>query len=242
MRQLNSLFILFIISLLAACDAPEKTAASVIDATIEAHGGAAFDSLEVEFTFRKKAYLIDLDKGNYRYERSWTDSIGEIRDVLTNDGFKRFIDSQPIGLSKKDSSIYANALNSVQYFALLPYGLQQEAVIPTLLEEQVFGEDKYYVVQVRFTEENGGEDFEDVFCYWVNQESMLVDYLAYQYHTNGGGARFREAFNRVEKEGVVFQDYKNYKAPLDTSIASYLTLFKKDELALLSTISLELND
>ena len=64
---------------------------------------------------------------------------------------------------------------------------------------------------MRFTEEDGGKDFEDVFLYWFDEQTFSMDYLAYSYITDGGGVRFREAFNKSEIGGIVFQDYINYK-------------------------------
>jgi hypothetical protein len=67
----------------------------------------------------------------------------------------------------------------------------------------------------------GGEDFQDEYRYWIDPESGHIDYLAYNYRTDGGGTRFRKAKNRRKKEGFVFQDYTNFKpekkfTPLDS--------------------------
>ena len=95
----------------------------------------------------------------------------------------------------------------------------------------------YHQVEVRFQEENGGKDFEDVFLYWFNPDSFTVDYLAYSYITDGGGVRFREAINRRSVKGITFQDYINYK-PQDksTPLSEMANLFENDELVELSRI------
>ena len=49
-------------------------------------------------------------------------------DVLTNDSFTRTADGQPIKLSEEDRQRYGNSLNSVVYFVLLPYPLNDPAV------------------------------------------------------------------------------------------------------------------
>ena len=46
---------------------------------------------------------------------------------------------------------------------------------------------------------------------------FLIDYLAYSYHTNGGGKRFRVLKEQFVKNGIRFVDYYNYK-PLEESI------------------------
>ena len=64
--------------------------------------------------------------------------------------------------------------------------------------------ENYDKVKVWFDKEGGGKDFEDVYCYWFNQKTHLIDYLAY---TNGG-PRFRRVKNRKTVGGIVFQDYE----------------------------------
>ncbi len=59
--------------------------------------------------------------------------------------------------------------------------------------------------KLTFNEDSGGDDFEDVFIYWFNTETYRMDYLAYEYHTDEGGMRFREAFNPREINGVLMQ-------------------------------------
>ena len=54
--------------------------------------------------------------------------------------------------------------------------------------------------------------------YWIGKEDFLVDYLAYSYHTNGGGKRFRVLKEQCSKNGIRFVDYHNYK-PLNKSIS-----------------------
>ncbi|MEO0474056.1 MAG: DUF6503 family protein, partial [Bacteroidota bacterium] len=46
------------------------------------------------------------------------------------------------------------------------------------------------------------------------QKDHSLDFLAYSYETEGGGYRMREAINRRMINGVLVQDYINYK-PVD---------------------------
>ena len=46
----------------------------------------------------------------------------------------------------------------------------------------------------------------------------MVDYLAYSYHTNGGGKRFRVLKEQCIKNGIRFVDYHNYK-PLNEFVS-----------------------
>jgi hypothetical protein len=93
---------------------------------------------------------------------------------------------------------------------------------------------------VTFRQESGGEDFEDVFVYWFATDDYSMDFLAYSYHTDGGGMRFRKAKNKRTVNGLVFQDYDNYKADPDTyNVEELDKAFENAKLELLSKIELE---
>ena len=162
------------------------------------------------------------------------------KDVLSNNGFKRYANDSLVSLSKKDQDKYGNSVNSVHYFSVLPYGLNDLAVKKKRLENVVIKGKEYYKIQVTFNEDGGGEDFDDIFIYWFSKGNFKLDYLAYKYHTNGGGVRFRD----VKKENIVndvrFMDYNNYK-PLDKSIDFYAIdkLYEEGKLKKLSEIILE---
>ena len=94
----------------------------------------------------------------------------------------------------------------------------------------------YDVIKVQFKASDGGEDFTDEYRYWFNKNTYLLDYLAYNYETNGGGVRFREAYNRSERMGMTFQDYINYEVPVGTPLEQIPALFEKGQLIELSRI------
>ena len=58
-----------------------------------------------------------------------------------------------------------------------------------------------------------------------------IDYLAYNYVTDGGGVRFRSAINKRRVNGLLVQDYINY-APLDKKmpLPDLIAEFEKDAL------------
>lgn len=224
------------ISVLALSQDSDKVQ-EIIDKTIEAHGGSAYDDLAVSFTFRKKDYTIKLDKGAYEYTRSFSDSTGQILDILSNDGFERKLNGYLVSLSEKDKKRYANALNSVCYFAMLPNGLNDPAVKKSMIGLNKIGGQKYHVVQVSFEEEGGGDDHEDVYIYWINQKTYTVDFFAYSYEVNGGGVRFRAVKDHVNVDGVRFQNYINYKhLDKDVPVDSLAFYYVQGELKKLSEI------
>ena len=207
--------------------------------TIKAHGGNLYDSAHYQFIFRDKQYSFN-NKNGYTYTVVATDSLGNIVvDSLHNGIFKRSINNRPVDLSQKNSSIYSNALNSVIYFATLPYKLSDKAVRPTYLGETVIEGEDYDVVKVTFGEAGGGKDHEDEFCYWINKNSHYMNYMAYSYQTNDGGVRFRSAYNPRTVDGIRFQDYINWEAPIGTPLERLPELYESGQIKELSKIETE---
>ncbi|MGD1894567.1 MAG: DUF6503 family protein [Cyclobacteriaceae bacterium] len=212
----------------------------IINQAIKAHGGDNYDGSHISFSFRDRNYTIRLNGGEFTYERSWEDSLGKVHDVLDNQGFTREINGEKFSLSVEDQQRYANSLNSVIYFALLPQPLNNPAVNATYLGTDTVKSELYHKVRVSFNQEGGGTDFEDIFVYWFHQDKYTMDYLAYEFHVNGGGTRFREAYNVREINGIRFADYINYTDTLNEfSLADYDKQFKADQVQELSRIDLE---
>jgi hypothetical protein len=227
-------------TIIVSCTPSEQSSEKLIQNVIEYHGGEAYDSLNLQFKFRDKLYVLKHEDGKYQYERIFQDSTGrEIDDVLDNSGFKRLIEGEKAELTSKDSTAYANSVNSVHYFALLPYNLQDEAVLAHNVDDALINGKPYKTVEVKFEQEGGGTDHEDVFMFWFNSNTYEMDFFAYSYQTEGGGVRFRESINKVKVDGVIFQDYNNFKAELGTELSNLPSMFENKELELLSKIELE---
>lgn len=224
----------------AATAAGDK-AQQIVDAAIAKHGGSRYEDSRVTFEFRGRKYIAIRQGHKFQYERIFTDTTGaEVRDVLTNDGFHREVNGQPVELSAKDSSAYANSVNSVIYFALLPYFLNDRAVVKEYAGEAAIKGKPYHKVKVTFRQEGGGKDFEDEYVYWFHKNDYTMDYLAYNFHTDGGGARFREAYRIRTSNGVQFADYHNYQPKTDNrNVAEFDSLFESGGLEKVSDIELE---
>jgi hypothetical protein len=130
-------------------------------------------------------------------------------------------------------------LNSVIYFATLPYKLQDASVHKNFIEETTIKEKQYAIVGVTFGQAGGGKDFDDEFHYWINKETHKIDYLAYNYRTHDDGVRFRAAFNTRVIDGLTFQDYINYEAPWGTALKDSPKLDEQGRLKELSQILTE---
>lgn len=224
----------------ASCD-QRTEAEKIVDAAIEAHGGAAFEHSKIDFDFRKIHYSIYKTPTAYEYVREFTDSTGLVRDVLNNAGFVRTVNGVKIDtLSEERVGAFSRSVNSVAYFAFLPYGLNDPAAIKTYLGQTKLGEKEYHLVKVTFQPEGGGEHFEDEFLYWFGKEDFRMEYMAYSYHTDGGGVRMREVSGVVEVGGIRFQNYLNLKpADKNTPVEKMQELYISGNLEKLSEIILE---
>ena len=228
--------ILFSIAIigLASCQDKSDRAKSIVEKSIEVHGGKKYDNFTAEFDFRQFHIKLMNDNGKFQYERISKDSLrNDIWDIINNDGFLRIINGNQINLSEKDITKYTNAVMSVAYFILLPYKLRDKAVNLEYLGEISLDNKKYDKIKVWFNQEGGGKDFEDIYCYWFNQETHTLDYVAYA----NGGPRFRRVKNRQTVSGIVFQDYENF-AITDTTLqtSDYDKAFLAGKDSLLSLI------
>ena len=216
MRYLSLLLLVLLIS----CKASEKkmTAQQIIDKAILFSGADKVSNSEITFKFRDNSYAAFRKNGFFQLYRNSRKDTLIIEDVLKNNGFERFINSKPDQVSDSMVSRYSNSINSVHYFSVLPFGLNDKAVHKELLKSYTLKGKEYYKIEVTFSKDGGGKDFDDVFIYWIGKEDFLIDYLAYSYHTNGGGKRFRVLKEQCVKNGVRFVDYHNYK-PLSKSIS-----------------------
>lgn len=216
------------------------SAQEIIDKAIENAGGSKFDNSEKTFTFRNKKYKGIHKGGKYSLERIVKDSLNSIHDKVSNAGLERFINDSLVKVPDSLLTRISDGVNSVHYFAYLPYGLNAPAVNKEFMGEAIIKDAPYYKIKVTFSQEGGGTDFEDEFMYWIHKEKFTVEYLAYKYAVNGGGIRFREAYNVRTINGLRFVDYKNYKTDvLSTPLTALDTLYNEGKLTLLSKIELE---
>ena len=149
------------------------------------------------------------------------------------------VGEKEIKLDREDMRTYRTATNSVIYFALLPFNLDDPVVNRQLMRSVEIKGQPYYKVEITYGENGGGQDFEDVYIYWIHKENFTVDYLAYSFNINGGGVRFREAYNQREVEGIRFQDYMNYTIEEDFPAHELDYAFVTNKLKLVSKIELE---
>lgn len=218
-----------------------KNPQQIIDRTIENAGGERYKNATIEFKFRNHTYKSIRNNGEFYLERARLDSLGYIRDVLSNTGFQRYINDNPVKVPDSMAQRYTSSINSVHYFAHLPHALNDLAVNKKFMGETMVKGEPYYQIEITFQEEGGGEDHHDEFMYWIHKEKYTIDYLAYKFRVNEGGLRFRAAFNPRVIEGIRFVDYYNYTLKdFNTPLMDLDELYQDGKLELLSTIETEI--
>ncbi|SNS85210.1 hypothetical protein SAMN05421640_1523 [Ekhidna lutea] len=212
---------LIAIILLIGCTDPTPTAQEVVDRAIEAAGAKRLANSRASLTFRSIDYTYSMSNGQFSYTRLQTDTVGnEVKDVLNNEGLFRYINDSLIALDDEKQVAYTSSVNSVIYFAFLPFRLNDAAVNKSFEGTIKIKDKNYYKIKVTFNQEGGGEDFDDIFYYWFDTDDYSMDYLAYSYveEDEGRGLRFRVAYNSRKVNGVTIQDYKNLKPKIKDSV------------------------
>jgi hypothetical protein len=205
-----------LLSMLGCQKSEQKTIqpSEVIEKAIEFSGKSKLNQNILKFKFRDYSYKATPTCEGFQFERHSTTS--PTRDVVKNGGLTRFYQDSIVKLADTTAFSYYESVNSVHYFTQLPLRLEDDAVRPSYLGEEEIDGKAYHKLKVKFTENGGGEDFEDVYIYWFDTSDFSMDFIAYSFLVNGGGLRFRRAINQRTVDGVVFQDYENYK-PKKTS-------------------------
>lgn len=224
---------------------PSTNLDAYLDTVIAAHGGDVLDRATVTFTFRGDDFTLRRNEGQFRYERVTTDSTGRrMVEGLTNTDVYRVVEGDTTALSNEEQRTIATAVNSVAYFALLPYPLQDPPVQATYAGADTVAGTAYHRVAVSFSE-GGGQDYQDEFLYWFDQATHALDYMAYAYGIGGPaedqGTRLREAFNVRTVNGVRIADYYNYRAAgiEPDMLEAYPDSLTQDAVEQVSTVALE---
>ena len=230
-----------VISVFSCKQQDSYNAQNIIDKAIRVSGGEKIPNSIIDFDFRNRHYKAIRNNEGFQYERVFQDSTQTIKDVLSNTGFQRYIDERPVKVAVSMAPRYSSSINAVHYFSVLPFGLNDAAVNKAYLGDVELKGNTYHKIKITFNQVGGGEDFEDVFIYWINTKTFKADYIAYSYsEPDGLGLRFREAHNERYVNGVRFVDYNNYKPKANSIMLENLdALFENDKLELLSKIDLE---
>jgi len=235
---------IFLLSTFSACET-DKDADTIIDKSMKVHGADLLGHSNISFTFRGKQFRRYYHNGKFRYSRTFSDSAGhKIYQAINNDSTWQEVDSKHVVLPDSIRENIFESINSIVYFGFLPFKLNDEAVVKRYIGSSTINGDPYHEIEITFKKEGGGIDYQDRFVYWIHQNSYTIDYFGYRYEVDGGGERFREAYNIRNIKGIRIQDYKNYKVVADSllpdrRIERFDQLYHDNKLELVSSVELE---
>tara|TARA_B000000532_G_scaffold96530_1_gene77392 strand:+ start:402 stop:1133 length:732 start_codon:yes stop_codon:yes gene_type:complete len=232
----KKIILLFLI-LVSCSNSSHISTSQIINKSIKAHGWDQ-DDFSIVFDFRDYQYELKRKNKFYSFQRTTKKEGNVVKDLMSSKKkLKRFINDKSVELSDSMTNVFSNSLNSVMYFFQLPRPLKDQAVITKYLGMAKIFNEKYWTIKVTFKENGGGKDYQDEFRYWININNGQIDYLAYNYLTEGGGTRFRQAVNKQLNQGFIFQDYINFKPNVKfVSLDSLPILFEAGNLIKVSNI------
>ncbi|WP_276360285.1 DUF6503 family protein [Daejeonella sp. H1SJ63] len=229
-------YLILLAFILSGCNKPD--ARKIVDKSIAFYNMDKLSNATLEFKFRTAGFKVMQNGGQFKYERFFSDSTGNVHDILSNEGFKRILNGKELQLDQKESDKYRQSLNAVVYFLYLPLKLNDASVVKKYLGESKIKGKTFYKIEISFEKSKEAGDHSDVFYYWFDTKDYSMDHFAY----SSGGNRFREVLRTHEAGGVIFQDYVNYQMPLDDSVTTvdkYDSLFEAGKLRELSRIELK---
>ena len=232
----KKIILLFLI-LVSCSNSSHISTSQIINKSIKAHGWDQ-DDFSIVFDFRDYQYELKRKNKFYSFQRTTIKEGNVVKDLMSSKKkLMRFINDKSVELSDSMTNVFSNSLNSVMYFFQLPRPLKDQAVITKYLGLAKIFNEKYWTIKVTFKENGGGKDYQDEFRYWININNGQIDYLAYNYLTEGGGTRFRQAVNKQLNQGFIFQDYINFKPNVKfVSLDSLPILFEAGNLIKVSNI------
>ncbi|KAA3650840.1 MAG: hypothetical protein DWP98_03780 [Bacteroidetes bacterium] len=239
LTMLKFISICFLSITLVSCTS-KPDADKIIEESIRYSGNGKYNNAKITFDFRDKHYEVIRKKDSWKMSRLFIDKEQEIEDIYTNNGFERLVNNNHFPVEDSMAFKYIESINSVFYFALLPYKLNDEAVIKEYLGEEEIEGHAYHKLRISFKKEGGGEDYQDKYIYWFDTNDFSIDYLAYSFQVNDGGLRFRKAINERFVGGIRFVDYINYEpVEKNSPLESLGHDLESNQLQELSRINLE---
>lgn len=200
-------------------DTENKDPQYIIDQAFKAHGSKVFDQSIIEFRIGKRNYKSTRENGEYRYERFW-DSLGvTLHDDLTRRGITRHFDQTQALLDTKKIDELSSSIRNLFFLFSIPFGLNEPQIIKEYLGEVILVEKPYHKIRISFKlNPNDRTIYDNEFVLWIHKTRFTIDYLSFKLsEPNDKSLRFRQAVNPRKVEGLLIQDFKEFK-PIQDSI------------------------
>ncbi|KAB2840392.1 MAG: hypothetical protein F9K45_09035 [Melioribacteraceae bacterium] len=238
-KKFSLIFFPVVMIFMFQCCAPDPQ--QIVNEAITNSGWDRFNNTNVEFDFRGTHYKIFHNNGNYVYEKIFLDTAqGIIREGMTNDSTYKELNGLSILLDEKETARIRNSINQVVYFNLLPYKLNDKAVIKNYIGESTVNDKEYYKIRITFSESGGGDDYDDWYIYWFEKNTKAMDYFAYYYTIKGESAtRFRVVKKVHSINGFIFYDWENFTSEeIGEQIENFDKLYTEGKVKKVSDIEL----
>ena len=146
----SHLTLLLVCLIVGACT-PSNDPQYIVDRAIEVHGLKALDNAVIEFDYRDKHFKATRNNGMFSYERTYTDSTGDVREVLNNDEVFQEINGERVEITEKKRYSIQETNNSVVYFGFVPYFLNDPAVQKQYIGPTTIAGQPYHEIAITFT-------------------------------------------------------------------------------------------
>lgn len=210
MRNTSMAFICAILGTIIASQASAETVQTLVDRAIEYHGGPLYTASRISMTITSKSgsfrLVSEMDGGLFDHRVTRVRDGQEQIVRLTNDGVDLIADGQTRSLDGPEAQKLTTFVNERIYFPFLPYRLNDPGVIKTDLGEETWGNRTLRKVKVTF---QGAAADGDEYVYWFDPRTARLEQFAYSFTNNGGGLRFRRAFDYRRVGGLLFFDAEN---------------------------------
>lgn len=226
--------------------AEETSRPDIVDRAIRFHGGDLYESTATSLElcsksgcFHVRASLAATDGGvEYDFDVRGATREGERRVRSTHASVELWLDGAAQTIPAGDAQRYRDWAMARVYFCFLPYRLADPGVHHTDQGTEQWGERTLHRVKVTFAE-GSSTDADDEYVYWFDPETGRVEQFAYSYATNGGGLRFRRAFDHRRVGGILFFDQENLgvEGP-DLSVDQIDSEFVEQGMRSISTVEL----
>lgn len=205
-------FVILLVISIVVIQACSPDPSDIVNEAIKSSGWDKFKNNDIEFDFRGIHYKIFHNNGNYVYEKIFLDTAqGIIREGMTNDSTYKELNGLSILLDENETARIRNTINQVVYFNLLPYKLNDNAVVKNYIGEAIINDKEYHKIKVTFSEAGGGDNYDDWYVYWFEKNTKAMDYFAYYYTINGENSERFRAVKKVHNiNGFTFYDWENF--------------------------------
>jgi len=201
--------LILLIVVFGACNTENKqtatppNAAQLLNLAVEKAGGDLLYNAEITFRHQGILYKSHRKDTVFSLQRYLPDSLNTV-DIFSNNGTVRLQKSEQVPLDSVQTKNYGAAIEKVHFWVTAPFGFLNASDSLDYRGEVVLAEKQYH--KISHQRQNG-----DALVYWINTETLEMEYLAHRLHTDRRQLRFLEVIQPNTIEGIRFKNYRAYR-------------------------------